>query len=146
MEDFREWLETLQSGRHVTKASLATASRKQGAYVLWLDGNPPRCLKVGIAGPRSGKGLWERLKFHFSSNPGNSVLARHMAADHTSEWSRGHDFSDRAQRQVFLATRCFFQTIDLPQLTRSDLEEFERFLERTLSPPYRGKVGNGGMA
>jgi len=101
MEHFKEWLETLQGAPHVTKVSLRSASRQQGAYVLWLDGNPPRCLKVGIAGPRSGKGLWERIKFHFSSNPANSVLARHMAADHTSEWSRGHDFGDRAQRQDF---------------------------------------------
>jgi len=141
LEQFKEWLEALQRAPRVTKETLHTVSRQQGAYVLWFDGNPARCLKVGIAGPRSGKGLWDRIKFHFSSNPDNSVLARHMAADRVSEWSRGHDFGNREQRRRFLAARCFFQVISLPHLTRSQLEEFERFLERALLPPYRGPVG-----
>jgi hypothetical protein len=141
MEKYKEWLDTLKRGPHVTKDTLHAVPRQQGAYVLWLDSNPPRCLKVGIAGPRNGKGLWGRITFHFSSNPNNTVLARHMAADSTSEWSREYDFSDQGYRRIFLATCCFFQTIGLPNLTRSELEGFERFLEQTLLPPYSGQVG-----
>jgi len=50
------------------------------------------CLKVGIAGPRSGKGLRERVRYHYSSNIENSVLARHLAADVTSSRLIDHEF------------------------------------------------------
>ncbi len=71
----------LKSQIVITKANLSRAPRVQGAYILWLAGEPPVCLKVGIAGPRRGEGLWGRLKRHFRCV---SVLGRHMAADKTS--------------------------------------------------------------
>ena len=128
LEQFKEWVKTLRNADRVTIQTVRDAPRQQGAYTLWLDGTPALCLKVGIAGPRHGRGLWERIKFHFSSNPDNSVLAWHTAADRVSEWSGGYDFRDRAQRQAFLATRCYFQAIRLSHLTRTQLLEFERFL------------------
>lgn len=104
----------------------------------WIASLP--CLKVGIAGPRGGKGLCDRLRLHFSSNPDNTVLARHMAADMTSSWAKDHDFRDREQRKKFLAEKCYFQTIGLPVLSRVQLEQFEDFLEQELKPKYMGRV------
>ena len=85
MLDFNNWLQRLPQGPHITKSSLGQTTRQQGAYVLWLDEKPPYCLKVGVAGPRGGKGLMGRLEFHFSSRLSDSVLARHLAAD--SVWT-----------------------------------------------------------
>ena len=141
MSNFESLLHQLQLSSHITKSSLSETSRQQGAYILWLDDNPPMCLKVGIAGPRRGTGLWERLKYHFSSHPGNSVLARHLAADAISYWTQGYDIRDREQRKRFLAEECYFQAISLPTLSRSELRQFEVFIERELRPKYRGRVG-----
>ena len=140
MFNFNNLLQRLRGSPRIAKSSLNQVSRQQGAYVLWLDDNPPVCLKVGIAGPRKGKGLWERLKFHFSSNPNNTVLARHMAADIDFSQTQGYDLRDRLQRQQFLVDKCFFQVIPLPNWSREELRRFEDFLELRLNPKYRGRV------
>jgi hypothetical protein len=140
MLNHEETLQTLLRSERITKNSVAKAPRQQGVYVLWLDSDPQVCLKTGMAGPRQGKGLWERLRFHYSSNPGNTVLAKHMAADCSSEWRRDWDFQDREQRKEFLATRCFFQALALPGLSRPELKRVEMFLENRLNPRYVGRV------
>lgn len=140
MSEFNELLQRLRENSRITWSSLNQVPRQQGAYVLWLDNNPPVCLKVGIAEPRQGKGLRERLRFHFSSNPDNTVLARHMEADRDSVQAQRYDFRDREQRQQFLANECFFQAIPLPNWTREELRRFEDFLESRLSPRYKGRV------
>jgi hypothetical protein len=117
--------------------SLATAPTDQGAYAVWLDTS---CLKVGIAGPRKGKGLSGRLELHFSSNPDNSVLARHMVADATPSWASGYDFRNRQDRAKFLDERCYVQAIALPDFTRRQLLDFEKFLVTKLCPRYKGRV------
>ena len=98
------------------------------------------CLKVGIAGPRQRKGLQDRLKLHYSSNPSNSVLARHLSADATSSWAAGRDFKDKGQRRAFLSDNCFFQVVALPNIDRSELTRVESFLVETLQPQYAGRV------
>ena len=140
MFNFNNLLQRLRRSPRIAKSSLSQVPRQQGAYVLWLDDNPPVCLKVGIAGTRQGKGLWERLEFHFSNNPDNTVLARHMAADIDFGQGQGYDFRDRPQRQQFLADKCFFQVISLPNWSREELRRFEDFLELRLNPKYRGRV------
>jgi hypothetical protein len=140
MYDFNKLLQKLQESPRITKSLLDHVSRQKGAYILWLDTNPPICLKVGIAGPRQGKGLQERLLFHFLSNPDNTVLARHMEADIDFGKVQGYDFRDRVQRQQFLANKNFFQVIPLPNLGKEELRQFERFLESQLNPRYKGRV------
>ena len=117
MPDFDDWLLQLRQGPHITKLALKQAPTKQGAYVLWLDTQPPVCLKIGVAGPRRGEGIMGRLRLHYSSNPSNSVLARHMINDSDSPWAQGYDFGERLQRQEFIANKCFFQAIPLPKLS-----------------------------
>jgi hypothetical protein len=140
MLDYNKALQHLSQSPRITRSSLDRAPRQQGAYILWFDDNPLVCLKVGIAGPRQGKGLRGRLQYHFLSNPANTVLAKHLAADSTSGWAQGYGLTIREHRQEFLATRCFFQTIALPDLTREDLERFEVFIEKRLKPRYAGRV------
>lgn len=140
MSEFNKLLQKLRESSRITGSSLDQVPRQQGAYVLWLDNNPPVCLKVGIAGPRQGKGLRERLRFHFSSNPDNTVLARHMEADRDSVQAQRYDFRDREQRRQFLTNECFFQAIPLPNWTREELRRFEDLLESRLSPRYKGRV------
>lgn len=113
-----------------------------GVYVLWLNRSAPVCLKVGIAGPRQGKGLQDRLRLHYSSNPSNSMLARHLSSDATSSWASGRDFKDRGQRRAFLIDKCFFQVVALPNTDRSELKRIESFLVETLQPKYAGRVNN----
>lgn len=127
----------LQSQVFIRKNTLATASRKQGAYILWVDETPRVCLKIGIAGTRQGEGLKGRLKRHFSCS---SVLGRHLMADKTSLWLKGYDPSNKEQCKKFLAEKCCFQTLDLPELTRNELESFEDFIEAKLKPRYAGRV------
>ena len=143
MLDCDKLLQQLRLGPHITWSSLADTPGQQGAYVLWLDSEPPVCLKVGIAGPRRGEGLWGRLKLHYASNPANSVLARHLAADSTSLWAQSYDFVDREQRKEFLTEKCYFQAVALPAMTRGELRQFEVFLEQELRPKYAGRVGKG---
>jgi len=112
----------------------------QGIYVLWLSGEVPLCLKVGLAGPRNGRGLAGRIQLHLSSNSANTVLARHMAADVTLPTGGGYDFRDRQQRSRLLAEKCHFQVLGMPDLTLAQLRCFERFLEAKLQPKYRGRV------
>lgn len=138
--DFDELLQRLLKSPRITKSSLDQVPRQQGAYILWLEENPAICLKVGIAGSRQGKGLRERVQFHFSSNPTNSVLARHMEADIDFGRALGYDFQDRLQRQQFLANKCFFQVIAIPNWNRRELKRFEDFLETQLNPRYKGRV------
>ncbi len=140
MIDFNDLLQQLRESFWITEASLDQAPRQQGAYVLWLVDNPLLCLKVGIAGPRRGKGLWGRLKLHFLNNPDNTVLARHMAVDIEFGQAQGYDFLDRLRRQQFLADKCFFQAISLPNWSKEELLRFEKFLELQLTPKYRGKI------
>jgi hypothetical protein len=134
-------LSRLLSAPKIDRASLASVPTEQGVYVLWLVGEPPSCLKVGIAGPRRGKGLRERLRNHFGSHTSNSVLARHLAADSTSKWCHGRDFNDRAQRQAFIADGCYFQAVPVQTETRRELEEVEAAVIRRLQPTYVGRVG-----
>ena len=140
MSEFNELLQRLRESSRITGSSLHQVPRQQGAYILWLDNNPPVCLKVGIAGPRKGEGLRGRLQLHFSSNLDNTVLARHMEADRNSVQAQRYDFRDREQRQQFLANECFFQVVPLPNWTREELRRFEDFLESRLSPRYKGRV------
>ena len=140
MFNFNNLLQRLRGNPRITKSSLNQVSRQQGVYVMWLDDNPPVCLKVGMAGPRRGKGLWERLKLHFSSNPENTVLAKHMMADIDFGHSQGYDFLDRLQRQQFLMDKCFFQVIPLPNWSGAELRRFENFLELNLNPKYKGRI------
>jgi hypothetical protein len=81
------------------------------------------------------------LRLHFSSNPDNSVLARHLAFDVTSRWARGRDFTNRLERKAFLAARCYFQTKAVENLGRRDLETLEAALIQRLAPAYVGRVG-----
>lgn len=141
MVDAEEVLRRLLSAPKIGRASLASAPTDQGVYVLWLAGEPPACLKVGIAGPRQGKGLRERLRNHFGSDMSNSVLARHLAADCISRWCLGRDFNDRAQRQAFIADGCYFQAVPVQTETRRELEEVEGAIIRRLQPAYVGRVG-----
>jgi hypothetical protein len=134
-------LRGLRSGTKIEASSLAAAPTLQGLYVLWFVGPPKACLKVGIAGLRKGTGLRGRLRFHFSSNPKNSVLARHLARDLSSRWSIGYDLTKRVQRQAFLAERCYFQARALPDISRRDLEMLEAALIQRLRPAYVGRVG-----
>jgi hypothetical protein len=107
MTDADDVLRRLLSAPKIDRASLASVPTEQGVYVLWLAAEPPACLKVGIAGPRQGKGLRERLRNYFGSSPSNSVLARHLAADCTSRWCSGRDFTNRAERRAFIADGCY---------------------------------------
>jgi hypothetical protein len=120
---------------------------QQGIYVWWLGASQKTCLKVGraILGT-SADGLRRRLKQHLASDLRSSVLARHLAADRTSEWSRRLDLGDRSVRRKFLTTECSFQSLALPDLTEDDLCAFERFLERVLSIRYIGRLGSHASA
>ena len=140
MFNYNNLLQRLRRSPRIYKSSLNQVTRQQGAYILWFDDNPIVCLKVGIAGPRKGKGLWERISYHFSSNLNNTVLARHMAVDIGFGKKQGYNFSDWLQRQQFLSDKCFFQVIPLPNLTRRELRRFEDFLELQLNPKYCGRV------
>jgi len=106
-----------------------------GAYVLWLNLRTPVCLKVGIS-----ENLRRRIRFHVRQDERNTVLARHLiAAPPPGAWK--YDFNNRSERQLFLQRECSFQAIQLSDLTREALGEFESFLEEHLQPKYRGKVG-----
>ena len=111
MVDTDEVLRRLLIAPKINRSLLATVPTEQGVYVLWLEGQPPACLKVGIAGPRNGKGLRARIGNHFGSNPASSVLARHLAADSRSRWAHDRNFSNRTERQRFLSAACCFQAI-----------------------------------
>jgi hypothetical protein len=134
-------LRRLLSAPKITPAALASVPTEQGIYVLWLADEPPACLKVGIAGPRQGQGLRARLRNHFGSHTSNSVLARHLAADCTSRWCRAGDFTNRAQRQAFIAGNCYFQAVAVLTDTRRELEQVEAALIERLQPAYVGRVG-----
>jgi hypothetical protein len=138
------WFELLLKAPRIRAAgaSIREVSDLQGVYVLWFNGEAPMCLKVGIAGPRNGEGLAGRIKLHCSSNPGNTVLARHMSADLTPPCRSEYDFRDRQERAKFLAEECCFQVLELPALSRAQLRSFERFLETKLQPKYMGRVND----
>src|SRR5438105_2039818 len=121
-------------------SSLSTTTTEQGVYVWWWAARKAVCLKVGIAGPRKGKGLRERIELHYASNPSNSVLARHLAADAASPWSAGRDLRRREQRQDFLSKGCYVQALPIPNMGRKDLIRLESFLIRELKPIYVGRV------
>ena len=140
MLEFKNLLQRLQESPRITRSSLNQVPRQQGAYVLWMDKNPHVCLKVGIAGPRKDKGVRERLQFHFSSNPKNTILAEHMKEDIDFGQAQGYDFQNRVQRQQFLANECFFQVIPLSFWSKEELKRLEDFLEFRLSPRYKGRV------
>lgn len=130
----------LLNAPEVDPSSLGTVSQDQGVYAFWLRADPLVCLKVGIAGPRSGKGLRERVRYHYSSNIENSVLARHLAADVTSSWSANRDFSVRKQRQSFLAMECYCRALPVPGITSSQLRQLEALVVGRLNPLYIGRV------
>jgi hypothetical protein len=141
MIDADDLLHRLLSAPKIDRASLASVPTDQGVYVLWLAEQSPACLKVGIAGPRQGKGLRERLRNHYGSNTSNSVLARRLAADCTSRWCHARDFTDRAQRQTFIAGCCYFQAVPVHPETRRELERVETAIIERLQPVYVGRVG-----
>jgi hypothetical protein len=136
----RHVLQSLVAHPKCHLSSLSTTPTAQGVYVWWWAAQQPVCLKVGIAGPRRGKGLRERIRLHYASSASNSVLARHLAADAVSPWSVGRDFTRREQRQDFLAKACYVQTLPLPGVSRTDLIRFESFFIRELKPIYVGRV------
>ena len=133
-------LQELLDSPNVRRSTLESVTKEQGLYVLWLDSPSKMCLKVGIAGPRRGKGVRGRLELHYSSHLSNSVLARHLAADSKSSWLAGRKLSVRENRQVFLANSCRFQVVAAPTLSRQDLLRLEAFLIRRLRPLYAGRV------
>lgn len=137
---FNKLLQELDKSTQFTKSSLNQVPKLQGVYTLWLNNYPLVCLKVGMAGPRRGKGLQERLRLHFLSNPGNTVLAEHMEADIEYGRKLGYDFQDISQRQSFLENKCFFKVLPLPDRNKSELRQFEKFLESKLNPIYKGRV------
>lgn len=141
MCNFNYLLRELQESPQITKSLLDQVPRQQGAYILWLDKNPRVCLKVGYAGPRQGKGLQDRLKYHFRSNLENSILAEHMETDIDFGLEQGYDFRIKEQRQKFLANECFFQIIPFPNWSKDEMMKFEKHLESWLKPRYIGKVG-----
>jgi hypothetical protein len=134
MIDTDDVLRRLLSAPKIDRASLSAVPTHQGVYVMWLAGERPACLKVGIAGPRQGKGLRERLGNHYGSHTSNSVLARHLAADCTSRWCRTRDFKDRTQRQTFIAAECYFQAVPVHTETRRELEQVETAIIERLQP------------
>ena len=138
MHEFNNLLKGLLKSSLITKS--LQVPKQQGAYILWLKNEPPVCLKVGIAGERKGKGMQERIQFHYSSNLTNSVLAEHMEADFEFGQVQGYDFKDKKQRQHFLTDKCFFQVIALPSWKRKDIERFEKLLEFQLKPRYKGRI------
>jgi hypothetical protein len=141
--DYNALLGELRQSPHITKASFAKDERlrQQGIYILWLEAQTPICLKTGIAGERSGKGLYARLRDHYASRVEKSVLARHLASDTTSPWAQQYDFREQQHRQAFLAEKCYFQAIPVPNITRQKLEDFETFVENAMRPRYAKRVG-----
>ena len=142
VELYESWYRQLIEGSYITKSHLSLVSIRPGAYVLWMK-RDNKCLhlKVGIAGPRRKDGLMGRLRYHFNSNPGNTVLARHMYADLDLAGEKGYDFKQRSKRQEFLDSHCFFKVIVLPSITEDELKGFERYLENRTGPRYMGNVG-----
>jgi hypothetical protein len=141
MTDPDDALQRLLTAPRINGASLNSAPTDQGVYVLWFAGERPVCLKVGIAGPRMGKGLRARLGNHYSSHTSNSVLARQLAGDCSSPWCRGRDFAARDQRRKFLADECYFQVLPVQTESRRELEHLEASLIKRLEPAYLGRVG-----
>lgn len=135
------FLTQLLRTEEVRADTLERAPLEHGAYVLWLDQAEPLCLKIGIANPGRRRGLRGRLRDHFSSHPRSSVLARHMTADRP-QWAAGFDFAARTDRCRFIATRCYVRALAMPQLSREELREFERYIQLQLTPRYCGAVGN----
>jgi hypothetical protein len=142
MTEFSALLNTLVIGPAVRLASLDAAPTEQGFYALWHGGPPEKCLKVGIAGPRSGKGIRDRLALHYASNVKASVLAVHMAADVSSPWALGKNFGVRSERQRFLADHCYFRVAAAPGLDRAALLALERDLVSALRPHYAGRTAS----
>lgn len=81
-----------------------------------------------------------RIRQHLSSNEANTVLARHLAADRDSPWGLGFDFTRRQERKRFLATKCVYQLLALPELGVDELDVFEAYVERQLCPCYMDYV------
>lgn len=142
--DYSETKNRLLVAPRLTNANRKKWVRGQGAYAFWFDSTPPVCLKVGIALRQRKNGedrsVYGRLSNHFNSNPDNSVLARHLAADSGSSWASGFNFTDRKDRQRFLAERCYVRALEITKVNRQELEAFEDYLEDELQPIYRGNV------
>jgi len=142
MESYEGWYRQLIEGPCITKSDLSLVPMKVGAYILWKSHeNKYLLLKIGIAGHRRKDGLMGRLRYHFDSNLGNSVLARHMCADFALVGETGYDFKQRPKRREFLASHCFFKIIALPDINETELNAFERYLEIRTAPRYKGPVG-----
>ena len=124
-----------------TAADLGSVSLLPGLYVIWVENADKLCLKVGIAGPRRKDGLRGRLRLHFSSNPDNSVLARHMIADATPAWAHEFNFRTRAERAAFLKSKCCFRTLELRGIDEVSLRSIESSIEDVLRPRYCSRVG-----
>jgi len=141
-EKYEDWRMRLMNSERVTVANLELVPSKPGAYALWME-RQGKCilLKVGIAGPRRKDGIRGRLCYHHRSNPTNTVFARHMSTDLELAQEVGYDFTQRWQRQKFLATFCFFKFIVIEDLNESELRSFESYLENRLQPRYKGEVG-----
>lgn len=135
------YLELIRSKR-ISAKDLHSVPRKPGAYALWME-REGRCLllKVGIAGPNRKDGIQGRIRYHFQSNPKNTVLARHMIEDQDFAIEVGYDFTQRLHRRRFLAAFCYFKILVIESLNDKELKDFEMYLENKLQPRYRGKVG-----
>jgi hypothetical protein len=140
--DYEALLDELLQSPHITKASYDAdlRLRQQGIYILWLEAQPPVCLKVGIAGERQGKGVYARLRDHYRSKLRKTVLARHLASDTTSFWAISYNFGECSHRQAFLEKQCYFQAIPVPGIERRELERFEAFVVGVMKPRYAGHV------
>lgn len=135
--DFERWYNALVDSPKIVMNELSQVPKLKGIYILWLEkDDQKKCLKVGQAGKRSGKGLRERLQFHKGQNPHNTVLAKHMKRDYQFGLQFGYDFRERKQRKDFLVNYCYFQVFALPTTEKNVRMGFERFLERRLEPRY----------
>ena len=141
MPGHQDLLRQLLESPCVTQEFLDWIPKERARTVLWLNSTPRVCLKIGIATPRWQEGLRGRIRTHFRSDLQNTVLARHLAADTNSKWAEGWDFTDRHQRQQFLASKCYFQVLPLPKMDETDLRQSERFIQLELLPRYAGRVG-----
>ena len=136
-----ELLKTLLRTQPLTKTTYRTTPLlKHGAYAIFVAGEPPRCLKIGIAKPGSQRGIFGRLTQHFGSQLENSTLAMHLAHGPKREWSEGFDLSERNERQRFLSERCFARALEVPDMNLEQLRTFEDFIAEHLHPICIGPV------
>lgn len=119
------------------------APNAPGVYVLFATRREKLyCLRVGTAGETGNVTLKTRIRAHYNSNPKNTVLARHMAADRELRARWNLDFRDRDARKRFLKSEgCFFLAVDMADTDARSLHDAEVTLEYHFRPRYRNRVG-----